>query len=40
MLTFWAGGFSENGFNSMLILGLHLLRVVGSYKIYTEFVTW
>ena len=37
---FWAGGFSENYFNSMLNLGLYLLRIVGTYNIYTEFVLW
>ena len=38
--NFWASGFSKNGFNSMLNLGLYFLRVVWYFKIYTEFVTW
>ena len=38
--TFWSGGFSINGFNSMLNLGLSFLRVAGYFKIYTDFVTW
>ena len=40
LYTFWAGEFSENGFNSMLNLGPSLLRVVMAYKIYREFVPW
>ena len=40
MEAFWYGGFSENGFNSILILGLSFLRVVGAYNIYTDFVPW
>ena len=35
--TFWAGGFSENDFCIILNLVLYFLRVVGAYKIYTEF---
>ena len=38
--TFCDGGFSDNGFNTMLNLGLFTLLVLGAYKIYTEFVTW
>ena len=38
LYNFWPGGFSENGFNSMISLGLSFLCVVGDYKIYTEFV--
>ena len=38
--SFWAVGFIENDFNSMLILGLSFLRVVGAYKVYSEFVPW
>ena len=34
-VTLCAVGCSEHGFNSMLISGLSLLRVVRSYKIYT-----
>ena len=39
-INFWAGGFSDNGFNSMLSLGISFLRVVGAYKSYAEFVPW
>ena len=35
-----AGGFSDNGIKSMLNLGLSLIRVVGAYDTYTEFVPW
>ena len=38
--NFWSGRFSENGFNSMLNLGLYFLRVVETYKIYTDFFPW
>ena len=31
---------NENGFNSMLILSLSFLHVVGAYKIYTAFFHW
>ena len=33
-------GLVKNGFNNILNLGLSYLRVVGDFKIYTEFVTW
>ena len=40
ILTFWASGFIENGFNTMLHLGLSIPRLEGSYKIYTKFFPW
>ena len=40
ILTFWDSGFIENRFTIVLNLGLHFLRFIRAYNIYTEFDLW